>query len=144
MKDWKTAAGNSFNGPGQYRIEVSGWGTDNSFFVELANLVWTARGEKQVRLLHELPVGAVMFVRPVASDASNPSVPIAFKAKTILRMLAENGFQVDLVEMHPRKQSPKEAKESPVREIASNVQGAKSSCETNESGMELEHEEILR
>ncbi|HET6144128.1 MAG TPA: hypothetical protein VFE02_11525 [Candidatus Acidoferrales bacterium] len=144
MKDSNTVGRKTFNGPGDYRIEVSGWGADNSFFVEQANLVWTARGEKQLRLLHELPAGAVMFVRPITGDASNPSVPVAFRVKTIKRMVVENGYQVELLEMHPRQQSSKIAKESPGRQIASNGQEAKSSCETNESGMELEHEEILR
>jgi hypothetical protein len=141
MKDLNTAGRKTFNGPGDYRVEVSGWSADNSFFVELASLVWTARGEKQVRLLHELPAGAVMFVRPITSDASNPSLPVAFKAKTIIRMVAQNGYQVDLLEMHPQQQSPKASKESSGTQIASNVQEGKTSCETNGSGTELQHEE---
>jgi hypothetical protein len=142
MKD--TMTGNSFNAPGDYRIEVSGWGADNSFFVERANLVWKAGGEKQVCLLHELPAGAVIFARSISADTSNLSVPVAFRARTVVPTESENRYQVDLERMHPRKQLPKEGKESSSRQIASNNREAKRSCETNESGMELEHEEILR
>jgi hypothetical protein len=142
MKDTNT--GNSFNAPGDYRIEISGWGADNSFFVERATLVGMAGGEKEVRLLHRLPEGAMVFARSISSDPSNLSVPVAFRAKTVVPMESQEGYEVALVQMHPRAQAPKGTKESSTRQIASNRQEAKRSCETNESGMELEHEEILR
>jgi hypothetical protein len=142
MKD--TMIGNSFNAPGDYRIEVSGWGADNSFFVERADLVWTAAGEKQICLLHELPEGAVLFARSISNETSNASVPVAFRARTVIPTESKDRYQIDLVRMHPRKPSLKQAKESSGRQIASNIQEAKRSCKTNESGMELEHEEILR
>src|SRR5665213_2517865 len=144
MKDANTAGPDSFNAPGDYRIEVSGWGADNGFFVERANLVWKAGGEKQICLLHELPEGALIFARSISSDSSNLSAPVAFRARTVIPAESRDGDQVDLVQMHPRKQAPQKTKESSTRQIASNNREAKRSCETNESGMELEHEEILR
>ena len=62
--------GNSFNSPGDYRIEISGWGLDNSFFAERTDLRWTAEGEKQVQLHRALPEGAIVFVRLLASEPS--------------------------------------------------------------------------
>lgn len=143
MKDANTAGRNSFNAPGNYRIEVSGWGVDNSFFVERANLVWKAGGEKQIRLRHKLPEGAMLFARSISSDP-NLSVPVAFTARSVIPTESEDAYQVELVQMHPRKQPVKRAKESSDRQIASNNREAKRSCETNGSEMELEHEEILR
>jgi hypothetical protein len=145
MKDAKTAVQESFNAPGEHRIEVSGWGADNSFFVERARLVWTADGEKRVQLRHELPQGAVIFARSISIDQSNLSVPVTFKAKSVRPMISENGYQVDLVQMRPRTQlPPNEAKESPVKHFASNNQEAKRACAIRESQTEAEHEEILR
>jgi hypothetical protein len=49
--------GNSFNSPGDYRIEISGWGLDNRFFVERTELLWAANGDKQVQVHRALPEG---------------------------------------------------------------------------------------
>jgi hypothetical protein len=142
MKD--RPAGNSFHAPGEYRIEISGWGADNSFFVERANLVWRADGEKQVHLLCELPEGAMIFVRSISSDCSNLSVPVAYKVKTVMRMDSEGRYPMDLEQMHPRcKESRKSSRESLSSGIASNKQEARRQCETNESETALKHEEIL-
>jgi hypothetical protein len=138
MKD--TSAGNSFHAPGEYYIEISGWGADNCFFVERSNLVWRAGGEKQVHLHRELHEGAMIFVRSISSDPSNLSVPVAYKVKTVLSMDSEGRYPLDLVQMHPRGKEPKE---SLYRRIASNKQEARRQCEANESGTALEHEEIL-
>ena len=63
--------GNSFNSSGDYRIEISGWGLDNSFFAERTDLLWTASGEKQVQLHRALPEGAIVFIRLLASEPSS-------------------------------------------------------------------------
>jgi hypothetical protein len=139
MKD--TIKTNSFHAPGEYRIEISGWGADNSFFVERANLAWKAGGEKQVHLFRVLPEGAMIFVRSISSDPSNLSVPVAYKVKTVLPMDSEGRYPVNLVRMHPRS---KESGESFSSGIASNKQEARRQCETNDLETTLEHEEILR
>ena len=132
---------NSFHAPGEYRIEISGWGGDNCFFVERANLIWRAGGEKQVQLFRALPEGAMIFVRSISSDPSNLSVPVAYKVKTLLPMDSEGRYPMNLVQMHPRGM---EGRESLTRGIASNKQEAKRQCETNDLEMTLEQEEILR
>ena len=57
-----------FNSPGDFRIEISGWGLDNSFFAERTDLLWTSDGEKHVQLHRALPEGAIVFVRLLASE----------------------------------------------------------------------------
>jgi hypothetical protein len=136
-----TRTDNSIHAPGEYRIEISGWGADSSFFVERANLVWRSGGEEQVRLLRALPEGAMIFVRSISSDPSNLSVPVAYKVKTVMPRDSQGGYPMDVVQMHPRGM---ECKESLTRGIASNKHERKRQCETNESGMTLEVEEILR
>jgi hypothetical protein len=139
MKD--TIAGNSSHASGEYRIEISGWGGDNGFFVERANLIWRAGGEKQVHLFRVLRAGAMIFVRSISSDPSNLSVPVAYKVKTILPMDSQGRYPMNLVQMHPRS---KESGESFISGIASNTQEARRQCETNDSEMTLEQEEILQ
>jgi hypothetical protein len=139
MKD--TIASNSFHAPGEYRIEISGWCADNSFFVERTNLVWKSGAEKQVQLFRALTEGAMIFVRSISSDPSNLSVPVAYKVKTVMPMDSQGRYPMNLVQMHPRS---KESGESFASGIASNKQEARRQCETNDSETILEQEEILR
>jgi hypothetical protein len=129
--------GNSFNSPGDYRIEISGWGLDNGFFAERTDLLWTADGEKQVRLHRALPEGAIVFVRLLASEPSNGTVPVAYQVHDIVPMDCNGRCQMRLVQMHPR------SKESSARENASKqVEDLRSVCDTRET--ELHLEEILQ
>lgn len=62
-----------------YRVEVSGWDSSQSFFVEKADLEWSDSGEKLVVLRHELREDSILFVRllqPLSPDRSHP-VPYA-------------------------------------------------------------------
>jgi hypothetical protein len=136
-----TTARNPFHTPGECRLEISGWGADNIFFVERANLVWKAGGEKQVHLFRALPEGTMIFVRSISSDPSNLSVPVAYKVKTVMPRDSEGRYPMNLVQMHPRS---KEAGESLAKGIASNTQEANRQCETSDSEMTLGQEEILR
>ena len=54
--------------PGNYRIEVSGWGLDAHLFVEETDLLWSQSGEKQMLLHRALPEGAIIFVRLLAPE----------------------------------------------------------------------------
>lgn len=129
--------GNSLNALGDYQIEISGWDADNCFFVEKVNLARTADGEKQVHMLRELPEGTMIFVRSISIDASNMSVPMAYKVKNVMTADRPGAFRMDLVKMSSR------SRESLNEGNASNSQEGKELCETKEPGMALEHEEIL-
>jgi len=102
------------NSPDGYRIEVSGWGLDNKFFVESADLVWTTAGEKRVQLHRALAEGAMVFVRLLAGEYSNSSVPVACQIEEIEPMDCDGRCWMKLAQLHPRW------KESPAREFASN------------------------
>ena len=68
--------GNESNARRYYRIELSGWGLDQSFFVEQTTLLWCQDGDKSVALHRELADGAIVFRKgggePVA-PVSKPS-----------------------------------------------------------------------
>ena len=130
---------NSSNCPSDFRIEISGWGLDNSFFAERTDLHWGAHGEKHVHLHRALQEGAIVFVRLLAPEVSNGSVPVAYRVEGVLPMDCTGRCQVRLAQMRPR------CKESPARKIASNVaEDAQKACDVQESECELQHEEILQ
>lgn len=102
--------GNSFNDPGDYRIEISGWGLDNSFFVERTDLLWTSEGGKQVQLRRALREGTVVFIRLLASEQANDSVPIAYEVREVVPMDRNGRCQIQLERLHPRGKESSERK----------------------------------
>ncbi len=46
-----------------YRVEVSGWDSAQSFFVEIANLEWDEASSKNITLGRSLCPGTMVFVR---------------------------------------------------------------------------------
>jgi hypothetical protein len=131
--------GNSFNQPGDYRIEISGWGLDNSFFAERTDLLWTGEDEKQVQLHRALPEGAIVFVRLLASEPTSGSVPVAYQVQQVLPMDCTGRCRMRLAQLHPR------SKESNSRKNASNgSEDSKRVCNVLEASEKLQHEEILQ
>ena len=131
--------GNSFNSSGDYRIEISGWGLDNSFFAERTDLLWTGDGEKQVQLHRALPEGAMVFVRLLASEPSSGSIPVAYQVQSVVPMDCNGRCQISLAQLHPR------SKESLAEKTASNwSEDPQRVCDVQEFEVELEHEEILQ
>lgn len=130
--------GNSYNSSGDYRIEISGWGLDNRFFVERTELLWAANGDKQVRVHRSLPEGAVVFVRLLASEPSAGTVPVAYRVQSIVPMDRNGRCQMRLAQLHPR------AQESPAGKIASKASEDPGTVRRmHEFELQLEHEEIL-
>jgi hypothetical protein len=131
--------GNSFNSPGDFRIEISGWGLDNSFFVEKTDLIWAADGEKQVQLHRALPEGAIVFIRLLASEPSRGSVPVAYRIQDVVPMDCNGRCQMRLGQLHPQ------SKESLAGRNASNsLEDSRRVCDVQDFEAELEHEEILQ
>jgi hypothetical protein len=130
---------NLFNSYGDYRIEISGWGLDNSFFAERTDLVWKAGEGKQVQLHRELAEGAMVFVRLLSSEPSWNKVPVAYQVRDILPMDCNGRCQMRLVQQHAR------SKESPACQNASNgVEDSRSVCSTKQAEMNVAFEEVLR
>jgi len=131
--------GNSFDYPGDYRIEISGWGLDNSFFVERTDLLWTTDGEKRVQQRRTLQEEAVVFVRLLSDEPSSGSLPVAYQVEGVEPMDRNGRCQMRLVQLHPR------SKESLVGESASkDSEGSRRVCNVQEFEVELQHEEILQ
>jgi hypothetical protein len=68
-----------------YRVEVSGWDDNKSFFVENSELEWTDESGKQVTLNRGLTDGAVIFLRLLQPISKDRSHPVAYAAELVTR-----------------------------------------------------------
>lgn len=127
------------NQPGEYRIEISGWGLDNGFFAERTDLHWTSYGEKYVQLHRALPDGAIVFIRLLSSEPAIGTVPVAYRVEGVLPMDSNGRCKMRLAQLRPR------LKESLGGKFASNVaEDSQRVCNVREFEIELQHEEILQ
>jgi hypothetical protein len=92
--------------PGNYQIEVSGWGLDDVFFVEKTDLLWSQTGDKQVLLHRALPEGTVIFVRLLASKSTDGSLPVAYRVEGVRPMDCDGQCAMKLLQVQPRSKEP--------------------------------------
>jgi len=134
----ETHRGNSFNAAGNYRIEISGWGVDNSFFVERTDLIWTASGEKQVQLHRALAERSMVFVRLLAPEPDHGSVPVAYQVQGIVPMSSHGSCTVRLVQLRPRsREYPQESLTG--KNASKPLEGSQRVCDTREAETRLLH-----
>jgi hypothetical protein len=123
---------------GNYRIEVSGWGLNDAFFVEKTELQWTEGADKKLLLRHAVPEGAVIFVRLMAPENSFSSVPVAYQAEGVQPMNSFGLCEMNLLRLQPRSRAQYGT------EIASPPVGRSSKTyEPKESSSRQELEEVL-
>jgi hypothetical protein len=124
---------------GSYRVEISGWGLNEEFFVEKTDLVWTREGEKKLLSRHALPNGANIFVRLVTPGVSCNSVPVIYRIENVQPMNCAGKCEMRLLQIHPR------SKESRTGVSASEQVAVDSAGdhEAKERSKQREHEEIL-
>jgi len=102
-------------------------------------LQWTSDGGKQVQLRRALREGVVVFIRLLASDPANGSVPVAYQVREVEPMDRNGRCQIQLERLHPQD------KESSARKIAS-YRSEDTKRERNVHGLVIgqQHEEVLR
>jgi hypothetical protein len=123
---------------GNYRIEISGWGLNNRFFVEKTDLPWVEGEEKKLRLHYALPDGAIIFVRLIAPENSYGSVPVAYQVQNVQPMNSEGLCEMRLMQLRPR------SKAHARNEVASrSAESSSNSYEPKENSVQPENEEVL-
>jgi hypothetical protein len=134
-----TSMNDAMNHPGNYRIEVSGWGLDNTFFVEMTKLLWSEGGGKQVRLHRALPQGAIIFIRLLALESASGSLPVAYGIESAKPMDSNGECEMRLLQLRPRIKAP-------IQGVAASyvAEDLVRTCEPRESSMQPEPEEILQ
>jgi hypothetical protein len=108
------------NGSGSYRIEVSGWGLDERFFVEKADLLWTEGNDKRLLLRHAVPDRAMIFVRLLADGAPGDSVPVPYQVENLQPMNRIGLCEVRLLPLNPRVKTPEGDATTPQLAMGSN------------------------
>lgn len=86
---------------GTYRVEISGWDSAKSYFVEKSELVWNEEDGKQVFLHHELRGGAIVFVRLLQAVSPERSCSVAYRAE-FLSDEPKSKFRYRLHRVHNR------------------------------------------
>jgi len=85
-----------------YRVEISGWDTRDSFFVEQATLDWDQDTTKRVSLRSSVREGSVVFLRLLQPFGDGTSLPVACRAVKVGGRGADASVLVELVQLHPR------------------------------------------
>ncbi|HEY6946250.1 MAG TPA: hypothetical protein VI431_14015 [Candidatus Acidoferrum sp.] len=66
-----------------YSVEVSGWDSSHTFFVERSELYWNEETGKQLTLCHRIAPGAMIFVRLLQSTDGERAFPVAYEAEAL-------------------------------------------------------------
>jgi hypothetical protein len=66
-----------------YPVEVSGWDSAHSFFVEKSELEWNEESGKYLAIAHSLRPGAMIFLRLLQPASPDRSLPVAYHAQFI-------------------------------------------------------------
>ena len=84
-------------------VEISGWDTEENFFVEKAYLQNCADGRKHVSIRSRLRPGSLVFLR--ISDELSPerSIPVAYEVSKMTEPVPNKLADVELVRRHPRE-----------------------------------------
>jgi hypothetical protein len=125
--------------PGNYRVEVSGWGLDNTFFAEMTELLWSEGGGKQVRLHRALPSGTIIFIRLLAHESATGSLPVTYQVESAEPQDSDGQCVMQLMQLRPRLKAPIEG-------VAASyvTEDLMRTCEPRESSKRPEPEEILQ
>jgi hypothetical protein len=88
-----------------YRVEVSGWDLDETYFVEKTDLEWDEVHGKRLHLSHPMKRGAVLFVRLLQPLASTSGYPIAYQADPHTALDEKGRYEIRLVQIRPKTRS---------------------------------------
>jgi hypothetical protein len=83
-----------------YQVEVSGWDSSQSFFVEKSDLEWNEESGKRVALSRPVREGSILFVRLLQPTAQERSYPVAYVAEAG-SSVANGQFQFRLKQVQP-------------------------------------------
>ncbi len=90
------------NHPDSYRVEVSGWGAKENFFIEKSVLQWKAEDKKLISLREEVSAGCVLFVRLLQPLATAASFPVAYQVLAVSARDDNGAVTISLQRMRPR------------------------------------------
>ena len=69
----------------RYRVEVSGWDSEKSFFVENSDLDWSEESGKRVTISHSVTPGSVIFLRLLQPMTNERPHPVPYEAELVAK-----------------------------------------------------------
>jgi hypothetical protein len=67
----------------KYQVEVSGWDSEQNFFVEKSELEWSENAGKHLKLSHVLRDRALLFVRLINVTSAELSHPVLYQVEPL-------------------------------------------------------------
>lgn len=98
---------------GTYRVEISGWDSAKSYFVERSELLWNEEDGKQIFLDHELRGGSIVFVRLLQAVSPDRCSAVAYRAH-FLSDEPRRGTRYRLDRLHSRNLPAESETRAPV------------------------------
>ena len=91
-----------------YPVEASGWDSNQSFFVEKAELRWNEATGKHLTLARSLCPGSMIFLRLLQPTSPDRSLPVAYRTQHI-GVTADGQQQFRLNQIQPNRGPAKKA-----------------------------------
>jgi hypothetical protein len=92
-----------------YPVEASGWGSDQSFFVEKCELEWNEGTGKYLTLTRSLNPGAMIFLRLLVPTSADRSLPVPYHTQPV-GFTSEGQQQFRLEQVQPNDGSKDKSK----------------------------------
>lgn len=100
--------------------EISGWDTDENFFVEKAVLRRHGDGGTRVDLRAPIRLGSLVFVRLSEEASMDRTVPVTYRISTINGNAQNGAREVGLTRLRPRETTVRTLLQFTFRETAPN------------------------
>ncbi|MGC1105353.1 MAG: hypothetical protein WA876_02345 [Candidatus Acidiferrales bacterium] len=107
-------------GQGSKIVEISGWDTEENFFVEKAILHGRDDGNSKVGLQAQLRVGLLVFVRLSEEASMDRAVPVAYQVSGIDGSVYNDVREVRLSRLRPKEAATTALLEFRLRETSVN------------------------
>lgn len=88
----------------EHKVEISGWDSNEDFFVESASLGWEAGEENIIRLRHRVRPGSMIFLRVVEPSGKLTRFPVAFRVRRVSARMEAGAYEAILRRLWPRPQ----------------------------------------
>lgn len=86
----------------EHKVEISGWDTEENFFVESASIGWEEGEENTVRLRNRVRPGSMIFLRLMEASVQPRTFPVAFRVMNVNTKMDRDAYEALLRRLWPR------------------------------------------
>lgn len=85
-----------------YRVEISGWDSSQTFFVDHCELEWSEKSGKLVTTWRSLRPGTMVFVRLLHPTSAEQPFPVAYRIEPVGLNNKDRANRFRLTQVDPR------------------------------------------